>query len=113
MIYEMRLEPIPFESTKAGRKLIEIRLCDDRRNQIVVGDKIVFKNTINGNTLEVLVTGIRKYASIEKLVTSESFDMTGGIYSNPSHWIESIYRYYSKTDQIKYGLLAIEIKLQI
>lgn len=111
MIFEMRLEPIPFEATKAKRKLIEVRLCDDRRSQIMVGDKIAFKNTTTEELLKVEVIGIRKYTSIEKLVRDESFDMTGGIYTDLDHWVQSIYRYYSNEDQAKYGLLAIEIKI--
>lgn len=37
--------------------------------------------------------------------------MTGGIYRDANHWIQSIHGYYSKEDQMKHGLLALEMKL--
>lgn len=111
MIYEMRLEPIPFEATKANKKLIEVRLCDDKRKLIKAGDKIIFKNSTTGERLEVTIIAVRKYSSIEQLAKIESFKKTGGIYTDISQWIQSIYSYYSKTDQEEYGLLAIEINV--
>lgn len=109
----MRLDPTPFAATKAGRKLLEVRLCDEKRLTLKGGDRIEFKNNSTGEILKVQVKSVRKYPSIEDLAKTEQFVMTGGIYSDPSDWIKSIYTYYPKDEQAKHGLLAIEVVLSV
>lgn len=45
MEHIMNLRPKPFGMIKDGRKTIELRLYDEKRRQIVVGDTIQFMNT--------------------------------------------------------------------
>ena len=42
MIHQMGLYEEPFQSIKAERKTIEVRLNDDKRKKLRVGDQIVF-----------------------------------------------------------------------
>lgn len=43
MNYEMKLRAIYFDKIKSGEKIYEIRLNDERRKDLKVGDTIVFK----------------------------------------------------------------------
>lgn len=45
--HSMNLNPSPFEMIKSGRKTIELRLYDEKRQCIEVGDYITFANTEN------------------------------------------------------------------
>ena len=47
MKHFMKLDPQPFESIKSGEKTIELRLFDEKRQLINVGDTIVFTDTQN------------------------------------------------------------------
>ena len=42
MIHRMNLDSNPFEMIKNGTKTIELRLNDDKRRKIKVGDYIIF-----------------------------------------------------------------------
>ena len=42
MIHQMSLRPHPFEKIKLGEKTIELRLYDEKRKEIKVGDTIEF-----------------------------------------------------------------------
>ena len=42
MLHKMKLNESPFNRMKNGTKTIEIRLFDEKRQQIKVGDKIEF-----------------------------------------------------------------------
>ena len=44
-IVTMNLVDLPFNQIKEGSKVIEVRLNDEKRQNIKVGDKIVFTNT--------------------------------------------------------------------
>ena len=39
MTHNMQLQPIPFEMIKNGTKTIELRLCDEKRRKIQIGDE--------------------------------------------------------------------------
>ena len=42
MLHKMKLNESPFERIKNGKKTIEFRLYDEKRQQIKIGDKIEF-----------------------------------------------------------------------
>ena len=55
MVHKMKLYSSPFEMIKSGEKTIELRLFDEKRQKVKIGDKIVFTNTANGETLNTTV----------------------------------------------------------
>ena len=46
MFISMKLQPGPFEAIKNGTKTIEMRLWDEKRKHITVGDTIEFVNDV-------------------------------------------------------------------
>ena len=48
MIHKMNLNPEPFEMIRNGQKTIELRLNDEKRRMINVGDMIEFTQTETG-----------------------------------------------------------------
>lgn len=42
-VHEMRLADAPFDMIKSGKKTVEVRLNDEKRRQICVGDIIIFR----------------------------------------------------------------------
>jgi len=42
MEHQMKLNESPFEKIRSGEKIIEIRLYDDKRKNINIGDIIIF-----------------------------------------------------------------------
>ena len=44
-IYQINLQPGPFQAIKNKEKTIEMRLNDERRKPIQIGDYILFINT--------------------------------------------------------------------
>ena len=45
MLHEMTLFPKPYASIASGQKTIELRLYDEKRQSIQLGDQIRFTNT--------------------------------------------------------------------
>ncbi len=48
----MSLDSAPFKMMKNGQKTIELRLNDEKRQALTVGNAITFTNTANGETLK-------------------------------------------------------------
>ena len=107
----LRLTARPFAAITTGKKTIETRLFDEKRQKIAVGDRIVFHNTEDtSQTITVLVTGLYKHATFRELFSSHKPEEFGG--ASVEQLIDQIYTFYSKEDEIKYGVVGIEIKIE-
>lgn len=109
MKHNMNLNNRPFKSIKEGTKTIELRLNDEKRSLLKVGDEIEFTNRDTNEKLSVDIINLHKYPSFEELY--KHFDKVEMGY-NKDDIAESkdMEAYYSKEEQEKYGVLGIEIR---
>lgn len=105
MIYRMKLQNEPFNQIKLGTKEMEIRLNDDKRKMFKINDYIEFTNISTLEIMFVKVTNLYHFESFEKLFNNFDNSILGcGSY-------EEMYKYYSREEENKYGILGIEIKV--
>lgn len=112
MKHKMMLNPSPFDMIKSGEKTIELRLNDDKRRKIGIGDEIEFVRTDDENMkLSAEVLAIHRFSSFDELYKTLSLSKCG---YRPEELDkakpEDMEAYYSKEKQNKYGVLGIEIK---
>ncbi|MGN0477764.1 MAG: ASCH domain-containing protein [Ruminococcus sp.] len=113
MTHNMKLNPEPFNMISSGQKTIELRLNDEKRQLINVGDKIVFTNTADSEQkITAVVVDLHKFNSFEELYDTLPLLKCGYtekdiIKANP----KDMELYYSKEQQKKYGVLGIEIRI--
>ena len=110
MKHEMRLHDEPFKLIQAGTKTIELRLYDEKRQQIQVGDIIEFTSRATGEVQKTKVIAMHIYSCFADLY--RDYDKVSLGYgkdegANPS----DMEKYYSKEEQEKYGVVGIEIEL--
>ena len=109
----MKLHSSPFEMIKSGQKTIELRLYDEKRRQIKVGDNIVFTNTVTGETLAATVIKLHVFDSFSELYKNLPLLKCG--YTNDDITAASpadMLEYYSREEQEKYGVAGIELSLE-
>ena len=106
----MNLSKDPFDLIKSGRKTVEMRLCKPGREKISRGDKIVFTNNNDGQTLSVLVLNIVKFPSFKELYSAYKPSQLG-YKEDEKVDSDDMLIYYKKDDIQKYGVLALEIEL--
>ena len=110
----MNLTPSPFKMIREGNKTIELRLYDEKRKVISVGDTITFTNTADiSEILIVQVTDLFIFNSFDELYkslpllecgyTTEDIDT-----ASPG----DMEKYYSKEMQQQYGVVGIKICLK-
>lgn len=105
MIYRMKLQNEPFKQIKKGIKKIEIRLNDEKRKIFEINDYIEFTNITTLEIMFVKITNLYHFESFEKLFNNFDNSILGcGSY-------EEMYKYYSREEENKYGVLGIEIKV--
>ncbi len=111
-VHEMRLADAPFDMIKSGKKTVEVRLSDEKRRQISVGDVIIFcrKSGIS-DTCAVNVVGLRHYNNFFELFSAESLAAAGCENMTAAQAAQSMYQYYTVEQESVFGALAIQIKL--
>lgn len=109
MVHEMKLNLNPFTLIKNGEKDIEVRLFDDKRRLIKIGDQITFtKLPEMSEKIEVIVEKILVYPNFKSLFTD--FD---GIHFGADGWsvsdqVNNMYQYYTTEDETKFGVVGIK-----
>ena len=110
MIQQMHLDERYYNSIKNGFKTIEMRLNDEKRQQLKVGDILEFKNRANDEILKTTITNIYHYPSFKEIF--ENFDRESlGFKDDLDFSYKDMENFYSIEDQEKYGVIAIEVKV--
>lgn len=111
MLHKMNLWDDSFQKVKDKTKTVEMRLCDEKRSLISVGDTIEFTNTKNGEILECIVINIYKYISFDELYKHHdkiSIGYSENEIANPTDMLA----YYSNEKIEQYGVLGIEVRIR-
>ncbi|WP_239416343.1 MULTISPECIES: ASCH domain-containing protein [Salinicoccus] len=99
-----------FEPIKEGKKKIEVRLNDEKRREIKVGDTIKFIKVPEQNeVLKVEVSKLHKYPTFQAMYDEIPFVDLGCEGWTIEEMMEGTYEIYSKEQERKWGTLAIEI----
>ena len=113
--HDMSLRESPFRAVADGTKVIEMRLFDEKRRTIRVGDRIRF--TLSGGTESVTaeVVGLHRFPSFEALYAS-LIPVVGAVglgyaeedTAEPADMLD----YYAPEAVERYGVVGIEIQLK-
>ena len=113
MKYIMKLNPKYFEYMKNGTKRVEIRLNDEKRRNIKIGDEIIFqkepelKEEISTQIVNLIVR--RNFRELIKdLDVSEYSDKS----ESEEKFLKDLYRFYTKEQEEKYGVVGIQIEMR-
>lgn len=110
MYLEMNLDEKYFYDTMKGIKCIEFRLNDKKRNELKIGDNILFKNRINSNEIvKVIITNLYYNIDFKNLIIN--MDSSKFPYST-YELIDLLSEIYSTEQISQLGTIAIEFKLE-
>ena len=108
----MKLKPEPFRMIRSGKKTIELRLYDEKRQQLKVDDEIEFicpeerqePFTVRVLALHFFQSFAELYAALPLLKCGYTKETLAG--ASP----DDMNRYYSPEEQAQYGVVGIEIE---
>ena len=103
----------PMQEIRTGNKTIELRLNDEKRKKISVGDTIKFINKKDSNdTMRVKVVDLFLFSSFAELYDNLPLLNCGYNEDNINTASpDDMEMYYSREKQNKYGVVGIEISL--
>jgi len=113
MEHNMRLFESPFERIKSGKKTIELRLFDEKRQKLSIGDIVEFSKLPDmKEKARVEVVALLRYKTFKDLINDFGMEYYGYPKDYPIEvFMKNIYSIYTKEKEQKYGVLGIKIKL--
>lgn len=109
----MKLNTEPFNMIKSGKKTIELRLNDEKRKNIGIGDIIEFTDCRSlDRKILTEVINIYRFDSFNELYKNLPLDKCGYLKEDIDTASPlDMEKYYSVEEQSKYGVLGIELKI--
>ena len=112
MKHEMKLQPEYYNYILNGTKRIEIRLFDEKRQQIKIGDTIKFlKEPELKESFKVRVVDLLRYDSFEDMFKDFDISELSDKSMTKEELINALEQFYTKEKQEQYGVLGIRIEL--
>ena len=112
MIHTMRLDQTHYNRIKMGSKSVEIRLYDEKRQNLNIGDGIIFSDIENLKDItKVNIEKIRRFDDFSNLFQNYDSSSLWVNISQEKH-INSMYQYYKPEQEKLYWVCAIEFSLE-
>lgn len=112
MIHELKLQPKYYNFILNGSKRIEIRLFDEKRRIIKIGDTIKFlKEPELEESFEVKVVDLLRYDSFEDMFKDFDISVLADKSITKEDLMKDLETFYTKEKQKEYGVVGIGIEL--
>ena len=110
MVHQLKLQERFFNYMKNGTKKIELRLYDEKRKAINLGDEIEFLKLPDlNNKLRVKVCGLLRYNSFSDLFKDFDISILADKSMSKEELLNVLQEFYTTEEQQKYGVLGIRI----
>jgi ASC-1-like (ASCH) protein len=107
--HQMHLDQKPFSLIREGKKTIEVRLNDEKRQELRPNDLLLLVNREDESQLRITITAVHKYQTFKELFDSHAPEVFGG--TCKEELLSNIRQFYSVADEQKLGVVGIELKL--
>lgn len=110
-MFYCHLDSDVFEVVKNGTKTVEVRVYDEKRRSMKVGDEIIFlKRPLEVEKVVTKISGLKVYNNFNELV--QDYDIKSLYLENytKEEFVKLLGRFYSDEEQEEYGVVAIEFK---
>ena len=109
-IHQMNLQSKYFDFIKNGTKRIELRLYDEKRQQIKLGDSIEFSKSEN-EKFKVRVIGLLRYETFSDLFNDFNISVLADQSMTKQELLNVLQEFYTPEKQAQYGVLGIRLEL--
>lgn len=111
MEHILKLQPKYFDYINKGTKRIELRLYDEKRQKINVGDTIIFQKEPDlETTMKVKVIGLLRYNSFEELFEDFNIEIMADKLMTKQKLLNVLEEFYTPEKQKQYGVVGIRIE---
>lgn len=111
MEHILKLQPKYFDYINNGTKRVELRLYDEKRQKINIGDTIIFQKEPELEiTMTVKVIGLLRYNTFEELFEDFDIEMLADKSMTKQELLNVLEEFYTPEKQKQYGVVGIRIE---
>ena len=111
MEHILKLQPKYFDYINNGTKRVELRLYDEKRQKINIGDTIIFQKEPELEiTMKVKVIGLLRYNTFEELFEDFDIEMMADKSMTKQELLNVLEEFYTPEKQKQYGVIGIRIE---
>lgn len=111
MEHKIKLQSVYFDKVKSGEKIYEIRLNDEKRQKIKIGDTIILKREPKlEEFINVVVMDLLYFSSFEEMANTLPLEKVGFKTETVQEVVDVYHQFYSIENENKYGVVAIKVK---
>lgn len=112
MKFKMKLKRDAFDRMKRGEKIVELRLYDEKRRKLEVGDEIEFLKLPDlKESIQTEVKGLLMYENFKDLIEDLPAKHLGFKEKDKEWLLESMYEIYDEEEEDKWGAAGIRVEL--
>ena len=106
----MHLESEIYNLVNNNIKDIEIRINDEKRRKLKIGDIITIINRGNNDTFKVKITNLEYFSSFNDCINNYDLKRLYNDKITKEELLNLLYKFYTKEEENKYGVVAIIFK---
>jgi len=110
MIHRMNLQPKYYDYIKNGTKRIELRLFDEKRQKIQLGDEIEFSKS-ESEKFTAKVVGLLRYESFERIFEDFDINILADVSMTKAELLEALNTFYAPEKQKELGVIGIRLEV--
>lgn len=108
MEMKVHLHPDVFEIVRNGKKDIEVRVNDEKRRKLKVGDTLIFlKRPLDDEEIRAKVVGLEYYDFFLNLVDNYEMERIYLSSYSKEQYLDEMKRFYTREEQEENGVVAI------
>lgn len=108
MEMKVHLHSDVFDIVNNGIKDIEVRVNDEKRRKLRIGDELIFlRRPLEDDAIRARVVGLDYYDSFSDLIKNYSMERVYLPNYTEDMWLKEMARFYTEEEQNKYGVVAI------
>lgn len=108
-LHKMNLNPKYYDFIRCGTKRIELRLYDEKRQKIKLGDEIEFSKS-EAEKFNAKVVGLMRYQSFKDLLQDFSVEILADKTMAKDELMNTLGEFYTKEQQCEFGVIGIRIE---
>ena len=108
--HEMNLQPKYYDYIKNGTKRIELRLFDEKRKKIQLGDEVEFSKS-ESEKFTAKVVGLLRYESFERLFEDFDINILADASMTKAELLEALNTFYAPEKQKELGVIGIRLEV--
>ena len=109
----MELQNAYYNYMLKGTKRIELRLYDEKRKNIKIGDIIIITNAQTNEEFEVKVVGLLQYSSFKEMFNDFDIEILADKSMTKEELMNELEKFYPIEKQKQYNVLGIRVELNI